>query len=239
LNSARSAIVDYLQSQQQEKLEKELADKLRAGARVQILLKEPPPPTFNLVAGRGMSRGDVNAPVKIIEFTDFQCSACGAMYPVLEEVLKSYGDRVFFEIRNFPLTSLHPNAFRAAQAAGAANAQGKFWPYIDFLFKNQSSLDDESLKKYAAQAGLDRTRFDADLNSGKFDADIQRDIEEGEMYGIEGTPTIYINGVMLMSLGADGLRETIDRALALVPDRGLVMKLRDSLFLVTLSELAA
>jgi predicted DsbA family dithiol-disulfide isomerase len=214
LNSARSAIADYLQTQQQEKLEKDLADKLRAGARVQILLKEPLPPTFNFVAGRGMSRGDVNAPVKIIEFTDFQCSACGAMYPVLEEVLKSYGNRVFFEIRNFPLTSLHPNAFRAAQAAGAANAQGKFWPYIDFLFKNQSSLDDESLKKYASQVGLDRTRFDADLNSGKFDADILRDIEEGETYGIEGTPTIYINGVMLTSLGADGLREAIDRALA-------------------------
>ena len=214
LNSARSAIADYLQTQQQEKLEKDLADKLRAGARVQILLKEPLPPTFNFVAGRGMSRGDVNAPVKIIEFTDFQCSACGAMYPVLEEVLKSYSNRVFFEIRNFPLTSLHPNAFRAAQAAGAANAQGKFWPYIDFLFKNQSSLDDESLKKYASQVGLDRTRFDADLNSGKFDADILRDIEEGETYGIEGTPTIYINGVMLTSLGVDGLREAIDRALA-------------------------
>ena len=166
-----------------------------------------------MTAGKGVSRGDLNAPVKIIEFTDFQCSACGAMYPVLEEVLKSYGNRVYFEVRNFPLTSLHANAFRAAQAAGAAHAQGKFWEYIDFLFKNQSSLDDASLKKYATQAGLDRKRFDADLDSGRFDANIRRDVEEGETYGIEGTPTIFINGTMLMTLGPDSLREAIEKAL--------------------------
>jgi protein-disulfide isomerase len=214
LVSTRSQIASYLQSQQEAKLEKDLADRLRVGARVQIFLKEPSPPLFNVSAGKGVSRGDVNAAVKIIEFTDFQCSACGAMYPVLEEVVKSYGNRVYFEIRNFPLTSLHANAFRAAQAASAANAQGKFWEYIDFLFKNQNSLDDESLKKYATQVGLDRKRFDADLDSGRFDATIRRDIEEGEVYGIEGTPTIYINGVMLMTLGADSLREAIEKGLA-------------------------
>ena len=202
LATLRSGIATYLQELQQEKLEKELADRLRAGARTQILLKEPAAPFFNVTGGKGVSRGDVNAPVKVIEFTDYQCSACGAMYPVIEEVLKSYGNRVYFEIRNFPLTPLHPYAFRAAQAAAAANAQGKFWEYIDFLFKNQNSLDDESLKKYATQAGLDRKRFDADLDSGQFDASIRRDIEDGEMFGIEATPTIFINGSMLMTLGA-------------------------------------
>jgi protein-disulfide isomerase len=121
---------------------------------------------------------------------------------------------VYFEIRNFPLTSLHANAFIAAEAAAAANAQGKLWPYIDFLFKNQSSLDPDSLKKYATQVGLDRKRFDADFDTGKFDADIRRDIEEGEIYGIEGTPTIFINGVMLTTLSADGFREAIEKALS-------------------------
>ncbi len=212
--STKSQIASYLQAQQEEKLEKDLAARLRTGAKVQILLKEPVPPQFNVIAGKGVSRGNINAAVKIIEFTDFQCSACGAMYPVLEEVLKSYGNRVYFEVRNFPLTSLHANAMRAAQAAAAANAQGKFWEYIDFLFKNQTALDDESLKKYATQAGLDRKRFDADLDSGRFDETIRRDIEEGELYGIEGTPTIYINGTMLMTLGADGLREAIEKGLA-------------------------
>jgi len=214
LASLRAQIGNYLQEQQQEKLENDLAAKLRAGAKVQVFLKEPVPPVFNIVTGRGVARGDVNAAVKIVEFTDFQCSACGAMYPVIEEVLKSYGNRVYFEVRNFPLSSVHSNAFRAAQAAAAANAQGKFWAYIDFLYKNQNSLDDESLKKYATQAGLDRKLFDADLDGGKVDEGIRRDIEEGEMFGVEGTPTIFINGVMLMSLSAEGLREAIDKGLA-------------------------
>ena len=214
LASARGVIADYLQQQQQQKLEADLATRLRAGAKVQILLPEPTAPVFNVPVGKGYGRGDINSAVKIVEFTDFQCSACGAMYPVMEEVLKSYGTRVYFEIRNFPLTSLHANAFIAAQAAAAANAQGKLWPYIDYLFKNQTALDPDSLKKYATQVGLDRKRFDADFESGKFDNEIRRDMEEGEAYGIEGTPTIFINGVMLTTLSADGLRDAIEKAFA-------------------------
>ena len=214
LASNRAAIANYLQEQQQQKLEQDLAARLRAGAKLEMFLKEPVPPVFNVAVGKGVARGDINSPVKIVEFTDFQCSACGGMYPVIEEVLKAYGNRVYFEVRHFPLSSIHENAFQAAQAAAAANAQGKFWPYIDLLFKNQKSLDTESLKKFATQAGLDRARFDADLASGKFAADIRRDIEEGEQYGIEGTPTIFINGVVLTTLSADGLREAIDKGLA-------------------------
>lgn len=214
LASTRGAIANYLQEQQQQKLEEELAARLRAGAKLQMFLQEPVAPVFNVAVGKGISRGDTSAPVKIVEFTDFQCSACGAMYPVIEEVLKAYGNRVYFEVRNFPLSSIHENAFEAAQAAAAANAQGKFWPYIDLLYKNQKSLDTESLKKFATQAGLDRARFDADLASGKFAADLRRDIEEGEQYGIEGTPTIFINGVVLTTLSADGLREAIEKGLA-------------------------
>ncbi len=105
---------------------------------------------------------------------------------------------------------------RAAQAAEAAKAQGKFWEYIDLLFKNQTALDAESLKKYATQVGMDRKRFDADLESGEYDVDIRRDIEEGEVYGIESTPTIYINGVALTEFSADGLRTAIDKAFARV-----------------------
>ena len=214
LASTRAAIANYLQEQQQQKLEQELAARLRSGAKLQMFLKEPVAPVFNVAVGRGAARGDINSPVKIVEFTDFQCSACGGMYPVIEEVLKSYGNRVYFEVRHFPLSSIHENALQAAEAAAAANAQGKFWPYIDLLFKNQKSLDTESLKKFATQAGLDRARFDADLASGKFAAEVRRDIEEGEQYGIEGTPTIFVNGVVLTTLSADGLREAIDKGLA-------------------------
>ena len=214
LASARTAIAQYLQQQQQEKLETALSEKLRAGAKVQMFLKEPQAPVFDVRPGILPGRGDTNAAVTIIEFTDFQCSACGAMYPVMEEVLKSYGNRVRFLIRDFPITSLHPNAFRAAEAAGAANAQGKFWEYIDILFKNQNALDADSLKKYASQLGLDRKRFEAEFESGKYAGDIRRDVEAGEMYGVEATPTIFINGRLLTELSADGLRAAIEKAFA-------------------------
>jgi len=214
LAGARAAIVTYLQQQQQEKLETTLAEKLRAGARVQFLLKEPDPPSLGVGIAGGATRGDTNAAVTVIEFTDFQCSACGAMYPIAEDVLKSYGNRVRFVIRNFPLTSVHPNAFRAAQAAEAAKAQGKFWEYIDLMFKNQTALDADSLKKYATRVGLDRKRFDAELDAGKYDSVIRHDMEDGETYGIESTPTFFINGIVLTEYSADGLRRTIDKAFA-------------------------
>jgi protein-disulfide isomerase len=214
LADARTAIVTYLQQQQQEKLETALAEKLRASAKLQILLKEPEPPTLKISLANGASRGDPNAAVTIVEFTDFQCSACGAMYPVVEEVLKTYGNRVHFVIRNFPLTRAHPNAFNAAQAAEAAKIQGKFWEYIDLLFHNQDKLEVETLKKFATQVGLDRKQFDAELDSGKYQAVIRKDIEDGETYGVEGTPTFYINGVVLTEYSADGLRAAIEKAFA-------------------------
>src|SRR5205085_11377238 len=204
LASTRAGIVTYLQQEQQEKLETALANRLRAGAKVQILLKEPEAPAINIALGTGASRGDVNSVVTVVEFTDFQCSACGGMYPIVEEVLKSYGPRVHFVIRNFPLTSVHPNAFNAAQAAEAAKAQGKFWEYIDLLFKNQNTLDRDSLKKYASQAGLDRKQFDADFDGGKYEPVVRHDMEEGDGYGVEATPTFFINGVMLTDFSGEG-----------------------------------
>jgi protein-disulfide isomerase len=214
LAGARTSIVNYLQQQQQDKLAVALAAKLRAGAKVQILLKEPDPPLLNVNIASGASRGDLNAAVTVIEFTDFQCSACGGMYPVVEDVVKAYGNRVRLVIRNFPLTRAHANAFHAAQAAEAAKAQGKFWEYIDFLFKNQTALDDDSLKKFATQVGLDRKRFDAELEAGKYDAIIYRDMEDGEVFGVEATPTFFINGAILTDYSADGLRAAIDKAFA-------------------------
>ncbi|HJZ82087.1 MAG TPA: thioredoxin domain-containing protein [Pyrinomonadaceae bacterium] len=214
LAAARGAIVNYLQEEQQTKLENALAEKLRAGAKVQLLLKEPEPPVINVTLAEGASRGDVNAAVTIVEFTDFQCSACGGMYPIVEDVLKSYGNRVHFVMRNFPLTTVHPNAFNAAKAAEAAKAQGKFWEYIDVLFKNQTTLDVDSLRKYATQVGLDRRRFDTEFDTGKYEPIVRKDVEDGEGYGIEGTPTFYINGVVLTEYSAEGLRSAIEKAFA-------------------------
>jgi protein-disulfide isomerase len=149
--------------------------------------------------------------VTIVEFTDFQCPACAAMHPVLEEVLKSYGNKVRFVVRDFPL-NMHENARKAAEAANAANAQGKFFEYIAVLFKNQKALDVPSLKKYASDLGLDRVKFDAALDRGTYAAEVKKDISDGELYGVGSTPTIFVNGVQLRVLSADGLRAAIDRA---------------------------
>lgn len=211
LDSVRNQIAMYLREQDQRRLEGELANRLQQSANIRWLISEPAQPVQNVSVDDDPTRGSANAPVTVVEFTDFQCPACAAMHPVLEEVLKSYGDKVRFVVRDFPL-SQHENAQKAAEAANAANEQGKFFEYIALLFQRQKALDVASLKKYASELGLNRTRFDAALDRGTFAAEVQRDIEDGEMYGVGSTPTIFVNGVQLQVLNAEGLREAIDRA---------------------------
>jgi predicted DsbA family dithiol-disulfide isomerase len=213
LNSVRNQIAGYLQERDRNRLEQELSARLRKNAKIRWLINEPVAPTQNISADDDPSRGPATAPVTIVEFTDFQCPACAAMHPVLEEVLKSYGDKVRFVVRDFPLDR-HENAHKAAEAANAANAQGKFFEYIGILFKRQNALDVPSLKKYATELGLDRAKFDAALDRGVYRAEVKRDMEDGEMYGVNVTPTIFVNGVQLRTLSAEGLREAIDRAAA-------------------------
>lgn len=213
LNSLRNQIANYLQERERQRLEEELSTRLRKSAEIRWLIGEPPQPVQNISADDDPAKGAPNAPVTIIEFTDFQCPACAAMHPVIEEVLKSYGDKVRFVVRDFPLNR-HEHARKAAEAANAANAQGKFFEYIALLFKRQQALDVPSLKKYASEIGLDRAKFDAALDRGVYAAEVKRDIEDGEMYGVGVTPTIFVNGVQLRTLSADGLKEAIDKAAA-------------------------
>jgi protein-disulfide isomerase len=211
LNSVRNQIATYLQNESRQRFEKDLSAKLRKGAVIRWLISEPPQVVQNISVDDDPARGEATAPVTIVEFTDFQCPACAAMHPVLEEVLKSYGNKVRFVVRDFPLNQ-HEWARKAAEAANAANAQGKFFEYITVLFKNQKALDVPNLKKYATQVGLDRARFDAALDRGVYAAEVQKDVEDGEMYGVGSTPTIFVNGVQLRILSAEGLKAAIDSA---------------------------
>lgn len=211
LNSVRNQVAMYLQNEDKLRLERELSSRLRKNANVSWLITEPAQPVQNISVDNDPARGSASAPVTIVEFTDFQCPACAAMHPVLEEVLKSYGDKVRFVVRDFPLNQ-HEWARKAAEAANAANEQGKFFEYIALLFQRQKALDVPSLKKYASELGLDRARFDAALDRGVYAAEVKHDIEDGELYGVGSTPTIFINGVQLRVLSAEGLREAIDRA---------------------------
>jgi protein-disulfide isomerase len=212
LTSVRNQLASYLQEQSRERLEKDLSERLRNGVDIRWLISPPPPPIQNISVDDDPVRGEVTAPVTIVEFTDYQCSACAAMHPVLDEILRSYGAKVRLVIRDYPLGQ-HEHARKAAEAANAAHAQGKFFEYVALLFKNQKALDVPSLKKYASELGLNRVRFDAALDRGVYAAEVQKDIADGMMYGVSGTPTIFINGVRLTTMSEEALRDAIDRAL--------------------------
>jgi protein-disulfide isomerase len=219
LNTVRNQVAVYLQEEDRRRLEKELSQRLRKNAQLRWLITEPAQPVQIISVDDDPSIGPATAAVTIVEFTDFQCPACAAMHPVLNEVLKSYGDRVRFVVRDFPL-NMHEWARKAAEAANAARAQGKFFEYAALLFQRQKALDVPSLKKYAGELGLNRAKFDAELDRGIYAAEVQHDVSDGEMYGVGSTPTIFINGVMLKTLSADALREAIDRAAATAPKTG-------------------
>lgn len=200
--------------EERESLNDNFRRRLFAKYKVKFLLKEPVPVAQKISADDDPSNGPAAAPVTIVMFSDFQCPACAATHPVLQKVLAEYAGKVRFVVRDFPLVNIHKDAFAAAQAANAARAQGKFFKYAEILYRNQTALDAESLKKYAAELGLNVVQFELDLQSGKYADEVRRDMSDGASYGITGTPTVFVNGVKVRELSAHGFRRAIERALA-------------------------
>jgi protein-disulfide isomerase len=168
-------------------------DRLKERVPVKILL-EPPRQTFK--ATSSPATGPATAPVEIIEFSDFQCPYCLAVRPTLKRVLDTYGNRVHFVYRNYPLPG-HANARPAAEAAQCANEQGQFWRYHDRLFADPSKLSSADLHNSAIDLGLDATRFDACVASHKYKSVLDDDIQVADGAGVSGTPAFFINGRML------------------------------------------
>ena len=146
----------------------------------------------NISLGNLPLRGNPNASIKIIEFSDFQCPACRAAEPIVKKILKDYPDTALY-YRNFPLTQIHKNAFVAAEAAECADKQGKFWEYHDVLFENQNNLDKSSLKNYAKQIKLDTAEFNTCLDSGETKGAVLADLSDAQRLNLRGTPTFFIN----------------------------------------------
>lgn len=141
--------------------------------------------------------GDPNAKVKIVEFGDYQCPACGSAYPIVKNILEKNKDKIYFVFRNFPLISAHPNANNAAKAAEAAGLQGKYWEMHDLLYQNQSEWSGikdpmDKFKEYGKKIGIDEKKFQDDFD-GTIGA-INSDYSLGTKVGIESTPTFIING---------------------------------------------
>jgi len=172
------------------------------------MLVPPVTPTHDHV------RGDPDALVELVEFGDYECPHCGRAHAIVGSLRQSLGERLSVVYRHFPLTSVHPHAFLAAEAAEAAGAQGRFWEMHDLLLENQQNLEPGAIEEHAEGLGLRMEAFVSDLQSHRFDKRIHADLRSGALSGVNGTPTFFINGERHEgTYELDSLFEAISRAL--------------------------
>ncbi|GAB4372966.1 MAG: thioredoxin domain-containing protein [Acidobacteriota bacterium] len=211
LEEIRGQIVDYLRSQQAMQLRQQLLDGLRQQAKVAVLLE---PPRVEVAVDGNPVIGPADAPVTIVEFTDYECPYCARAHETIRRVLETYGDKVRLVVRDYPL-SFHQHAQKAAEAAGCADEQGQFRAMYDKLFASQRALDVDSLKRYAQELGLDTEAFNQCLDSGQRADEVRADFEAGSRLGVSGTPAFFVNGRMLSgALPFEEFKKVIDEELA-------------------------
>ena len=186
-------IRQFLQQQGLQERFGELVAGLREKYEVRSLLD---PFRVEIAAADSPSKGPEDAPVTIIEFSDFQCPFCSRVNPALDKVLETYGDDVRVVFRQFPL-GIHPQAPKAAEAALCAHEQGKFWEMHDALFADQRNLQVPALKEKAASLGIDTEAFNACLDEDRYADKVEEDFEAGRRAGVSGTPALFINGRFL------------------------------------------
>jgi len=201
-------IKQFLQNQADEQSRRKYLDALRAKFKASVIME----PEREQVHASGPQRGPASAKVTIVEFSDFQCPYCGRFTPVLKRLLAAYPTQVRLVYEYFPISSIHANAQKAAEAAVCASNQGKFWEMHDTLFAEQSSLDVGSLKEKARRLALDAKQFDDCLDSDAASAVVAADIAAGQRLGIGATPASFVNGRFV-----DGA-VTLERMTALIDD---------------------
>jgi predicted DsbA family dithiol-disulfide isomerase len=185
-------IVKYLTDQRRATQKKAFIDKLRAEAKVEMLL----PPLLlpkQEVALTGQSRGPTNAPITIVEFSDFQCPYCSRAEDTVKKVMDEYKGKVRLFYRDYPLP-FHPMAQKASEAALCAGDQNKYWEMHEKLFANQQALAVPQLKDHAKGLGLDQGKFDKCLDGGDKAKEVETSKKAGEELGVNGTPHFFING---------------------------------------------
>lgn len=170
-------------------------------------------------------RGAKQADVVLIEYADYACPGCAAVYPVLSQVESDFADQLTFVFRNFPLTSLHPNTFAAHRAAEAAALQGKFWEMHDLLFERHDSWTAASsetppqqaikiFEGYAQEIGLDMDKYRTDVASQAVSSRISQDMDSGTKLRVNSTPTLFLNGERIqIPQTADELKQLIQDAI--------------------------
>lgn len=168
-----------------------------------------PNPATDHILGRS------DASVTIIEYGDFECPACRQAHPAVKFMMEQFGSDARFVFRHYPLREVHPRAEAAAEAAEAAGAQGKFWPYFDQLFEAPGHLDGKHLAQHAMKLELDVPRFVAELSDGVYRQRVQEHMASGQRLGIRATPSFFVNGEFIdTSFGFERLEASMKRALA-------------------------
>jgi protein-disulfide isomerase len=190
------AINRFLTEQQRAQARQALISELRkAGPEVRVLIDAPRRQVE--IETTDPSLGRASAPVTLIEFSDFQCPFCQRVEPTLKRLRETYGDKLRIVWKDFPLTQIHPQAFKAGEAAHCAGDQGKYWEYHDRLFANQQLLQPDDLKKHASELKLDGAAFASCLDGSKYGERVRDGVAQGARLGVNSTPTIYVNGRML------------------------------------------
>jgi len=212
LDEVKDQIRQLLKQNRQQQLRQAFLQGLRDRAEVSIQLI---PPRVKVLPDPNRMRGRADAPIGIVEFSDFQCPFCQKAYPTIMAVLAKYGDKVSLSFRDFPLRSIHAQAQTAAHASRCAGEQGKFWEYHDSLFSTPNQLGKEELALHAATVGADTEQFKACLESRRYDASIEQDVQAGMQAGVSGTPAFFINGILVSgSQPASVFERTIESELA-------------------------
>jgi protein-disulfide isomerase len=138
--------------------------------------------------------GPANAPVTLVEYGDFECPHCARAEPIIQGIRRYMGNQLRFVFRHFPLAEAHPHAQLAAEASEAAGAQGKFWEMHDAIFRNQDALEPADLVQYATDIGVDPQRMTQELAAGTHRRKVRDDFRGGVRSGVNGTPTLFVNG---------------------------------------------
>jgi len=207
LHSARQKLV--LNESELHQTRQELLERLQERGGTAILLQ---PGKVHVIYDPARLRGSPQAPVMIVEFSDFQCPFCRKVQSALKNLLETYQGQVSLAYRDFPLRGMHSQAELAAEASRCAVEQGKFWEYHDLLFGNPDKLNRSGVAGMAQSLGLDEKQFDACLSSGKYTKQIEQDLQDGIRAGVEGTPGIFINGILLSGAQPEAAFEKIIRA---------------------------
>ncbi len=210
-NDIKALLVNALQRHDDRERHDALVAKLRSDAHVKVTMAAP---RVKVVSAEHPWTGGKDAPVTIVEFSDFQCPYCRSAEPVLKQVRAKYGDKIKFVYMDFPL-GMHQHAIDAAVAGRCAADQDKFWQLHDAMFSDQTKLDAAGLKASAAKVGLDSTKFNSCFDAKTGIAGIKSDQAQGERLGVNGTPTFFVNGREMVGMeSANGFSDVIDDELS-------------------------